>query len=146
MAEEYRFFLRTGVYIAIAGVAYWLLSYEVSGTVLLVALLVAILAFIAVGVALAGAGNVAGDIAAHGGGALAWLNRVIGFGERVDTPSPLEGGPELVPLASPWPIVTAAAFVVIGLGLIFGPWLIVPGVVVLSFGGLGWLTQLDRVS
>ena len=139
MAEEFRFFLRTGVWILIAGVGYWLLSYELSGTILLGALLLAILAFIGVGLVLAQARPVA-----EGSGALAWLNRVIGFHERADAPAPLEAGPELVPLSSASPIISAAAIILIGLGLIFGSWLIVPGVVLLLIGGIGWLTQLDR--
>ena len=139
MAEEFRFFLRTGVWILIAGVGYWLLSYELSGTILLGALLVAILAFIGVGLVLAQARPVA-----EGSGVLAWINRVIGFHERADAPAPLEAGPELVPSSSSSPIISAAAVILIGLGLIFGSWLIVPGVVLLLIGGIGWLTQLDR--
>ncbi|HET6650434.1 MAG TPA: hypothetical protein VFH79_09785 [Candidatus Limnocylindria bacterium] len=139
MAEEFRFFLRTGVWILIAGVGYWLLSYELSGTILLGALLVAILAFIGVGLVLAQARPVA-----EGSGVLAWINRVIGFHERADAPAPLEAGPELVPSSSSSPIISAAAVILIGLGLIFGSWLIVPGVVLLVIGGIGWLTQLDR--
>lgn len=139
MAEEFRFFLRTGVWVVIAGVVYWLLSYELSGTVLLGALLLAILAFLGVGLALAQTRPVA-----EGSGVLAWLNRVIGFHERADAPAPLEAGPELVPSSSSSPIISAAAVILIGLGLIFGSWLIVPGVVLLVIGGIGWLTQLDR--
>ena len=138
MAEEFRFFLRTAVWIVIAGVAYWLLSYELAGTILLGALLLAILAFVGVGFSLAQARPVA-----EGSGLLAWLNRVIGFHERSDAPAPLEAGAELMPTSSASPIISAAAIILIGLGLIFGAWLIVPGVVLLLIGGIGWLTQLD---
>lgn len=140
MAEEFRFFLRTGVWIVIAGVGYWLLSYELSGTILLGALLVAILAFVGVGLALAQSRP-----AADGSGPFAWLNRVIGFHERADAAAPLEAGAELVPLSSSSPIISAAAIVLVGLGLIFGAWLMVPGVVLLIIGGVRWLTQLDGV-
>ena len=140
MAEEFRIFLRTGLYIAGAGLVYWLVSYEAAGTVLLVALLLAIVAFLAVGVAFAG-GGMADDETRIG--ILGRVNRVIGFHERPDATAPLEGGPELIPLSSAWPVVTAAAMVVIGLGLIFGAWLTIPGVALLAMGGLGWLTQLD---
>jgi vacuolar-type H+-ATPase subunit I/STV1 len=140
MAEEFRFFLRTAVWVVIAGVVYWLLSYELSGTILLGALLVAILAFVGVGLALAQARPVP-----EGSGPRAWLNRVIGFHERPDAPAPLEAGAELVPLSSASPVISAAAIVLVGLGLIFGSWLIVPGVVLLVVGGIGWLTQLDGV-
>ena len=139
MAEEFRFFLRTAVWVVIAGVVYWLLSYELSGTILLGALLLAILAFVGVGLALAQARPLA-----EGSGPLAWLNRVIGFHEGADAPAPLEAGAELVPLSSSSPIISAAAIILIGLGLIFGAWLIVPGVVLLLIGGVRWLTQLDE--
>lgn len=142
MAEEFRFFLRTALYVAGAGLVYWLLSYEAAGTVLLAALLVAIVAFVGVGLAFAGTGM---PDDGRRVGILGRVNRLIGFHERPDTPGPLEGGPELVPLSSAWPVVTAAAFVLVGLGLIFGTWLIVPGVALLVIGGLGWLTQLDHM-
>lgn len=140
MAEEFRLFLRTGLYVAGAALVYWLVSYEAAGTVLLVALLLAIVAFLAVGLAFTG-GGMADD--GHHVGILGRVNRVIGFHERPGATGALEGEPELVPLSSAWPVVTAAAIVVIGMGLIFGAWLTVPGVALLVLGGLGWLTQLD---
>jgi len=140
--EEFRFFLRTGLYVVLAGVVYWLVSYEASGTVLLAALLVAIVAFVAVAASFAGSPG--SDDAPRG--ALGWANRVVGFHERVDRPGPLEGGPEVVPLSSAWPVVAALAMVLVGLGLIFGAWLIVvPGVALLAISGWRWLTQLDDV-
>lgn len=141
MAEEFRYFLRTALYVVAAGVVYWLVSYEPSGTVLLGALLLAILAFIAIAMFFARS-----PVVRTGSrGALGWLDRVIGFDEPVDRPPPMEGGPEIVPLGSAWPVVTALALVIIGLGLIFGAWLIVPGLALLLIGGWGWLTQLDDV-
>lgn len=139
MAEEFRYFLRTAVWVVIAGIVYWLLSYEAAGTALLAFLLLALVAFIAVGVLMAGGGWPAADT----GRPLAWLNRVVGFHERADARAPMEAGAELVPLSSAWPVVTAVAFVLVGLGFIFGPWLTVPGVALLLVGGIGWLTQLD---
>ena len=41
-------------------------------------------------------------------------------------------------------IVSAAAAVTIGLGLIFGPWLLLPGLALLAASLIGWITQLDR--
>jgi hypothetical protein len=140
MAEEFRFFLRTAVWVAIAGAAYWLLSYEAAGTVLLGMLMLGVLAVVVVGRLLARTGP-----PADGAGPLAWLNRVIGFHERADAPAPLEAGPELVPSSSASPIISAAGVVLVGLGLIFGTWLMVPGVVLMVVGGIGWLTQLDHI-
>jgi hypothetical protein len=140
MTEELRLFLRTALYAAAAGLVYWLVSYEPAGTVLLGGLLLALIAFIGMATVFAPA-TVGG---ARGRGAIAAVNRIIGFDEPANAPAPLESGPELIPTASPWPIVSAAAAVLIGLGLIFGPWLLAPGVVVLVTALVGWLTQLDR--
>ena len=146
MAEELRFFLRTALYVAAVAAAYWFVSYELVGTVLLAVLGIALAAFLAVVAALAP--RTVDDIRARRGGvvrrALGSLNRVIGFHDPVDEAAPLEGGPDLVPLSSPWPILTAAGMVIVGMGLIFGTWLIVPGVVLMTVGGVGWLTQLDH--
>lgn len=142
MAEEFRFFLRTGLYVAIAGAVYWFVTSEPAGTVLLLALVLGVAVFVVVGRFLAP--RLVRETTS--GGVLGALNRIIGFHERPEDPAPLEGGPELVPLASAWPIVTAAGAVVIGLGLIFGAWLLVPGLLVLAAGVLGWITQLDRVA
>ena len=139
MAEEFRFFARTGLYVAVAGVVYWLVSQEEAGTVLLGALLLAVVAFVSVGLAMAPRAGAA----PRGGGPLGAVNRLIGFHDPPDVSPPFEAGSELIPLASPWPVVTAGAMILVGLGFIFGSWLTVPGVVLLAIGGFGWLTQLD---
>ncbi|MEO6577668.1 MAG: hypothetical protein ABIO99_02055 [Candidatus Limnocylindria bacterium] len=141
MAEEFRLFARTALYVGGAALVYWLVSFDAPGTVLLGALAVALLAFVAVGIALA-----PHDAATRGGsGIVGLVNRYLGFHEWVDARPPLEGEPELVPLGSAWPILTAGGMVVAGLGLIFGAWLITPGVGLMVWGGVGWLTQLDGV-
>lgn len=144
MAEELRVFVRTALYLGVVGVVYWIVSREPAGTVLLIGLALAIAAFVAVAVAMVPA--IVSDVRPRGRGlrrAISGLNRAIGFHERVEAPPPLEGGPDLVPLSSAWPIVTAGALVVIGLGLIFGAWLLLPGIVVLVMGLAGWISQLD---
>jgi hypothetical protein len=144
VAEELRLFLRASIYIAVAGTVYWLVSSETAGSVLLAALLIALVAFLLMG-AFFGR-NSFGDLRAPKGGVrgiLGRVNRLIGFHERGDAKAPMEGGPELIPLASAWPVVTAAAIAVMGLGIVFGAWLLIPGAVLLLGGGLGWLTQLD---
>ncbi|MCV0404391.1 MAG: cytochrome c oxidase subunit 4 [Chloroflexi bacterium] len=141
MAEEFRLFFRTALYVGGAGLVYWLVSLDAPGTVLLVALTLALLAFVGMAIFLAprGAG------AEGRSGVLGLLNRYIGFHEPVDAAPPLESGPELVPLGSAWPIITALGMVVIGLGLIFGAWLSLPGIGLVVWGAVGWLTQLDRM-
>ena len=146
MAEELRFFLRGLVYLVPITLVYWLVSDEPAGTALLVALVVGFVAV--VGLVLLHAPSAASDLRPASAGAarrvLGALNRAIGFHERVDAPAPLEGGPELVPTASPWPVITAASVVIAGLGVIFGTWLLLPGLVLLGWAVIGWLTQLDR--
>ncbi len=144
VAEEFRLFFRTALYVGGAGLVYWLVSLDTPGTVLLAALTIALLAFVAMAIFLAprdsGSGGGSGVV-----GIVGVVNRYIGFHERVDVAPPLESGPELVPLSSAWPVITAGGMVLVGLGLIFGAWLSLPGVGVVVWGAVGWLTQLDRV-
>jgi hypothetical protein len=139
VAEEFRLFLRTAAYIVIAGVAYWVVSLEPSGTVLLAALAAALLAFILVGRAFSHDRSSMGT-----GSLLARANAFIGFADRPDEPGPMENPPGLVPLASASPILSAGGAVLVGLGLVLGPWIGVPGLIVLLAGILGWLQPLDR--
>lgn len=139
MAEELRLFLRTGAWIVGAGIVYWLVSSEPAGTVLLGFLFVALLAFVLAGASFAPEA-VRGLRDAR---PLRFVGRLIGFEERVEDPPPLRSDPGVVPLASAWPVITAAALVVVGMGLIFGTWLLLPGIVLVAIGGIGWLTQLD---
>lgn len=46
VAEEFRLFFRTALYVGGAGLVYWLVSLDAPGTVLLVALTFALLAFV----------------------------------------------------------------------------------------------------
>ena len=151
MAEEIRFFLRTALYAAVIAVVYWFASREYEGIVLgydwagttLLAFTVLACAAMTGGVLLllrsARHGWTVGD------GPLprrirATLNRLVGFGEVAGRPeAPLAGGPDLFPAASPWPIVSAVAGTLILLGLVYGAWLILPGVLLLAIGAGGWL-------
>jgi hypothetical protein len=143
--EEFRFFGRIGLWSAGAGAVYWVVSRDTAGTALLVALVLAVGAFVLVGLAFS-PGATLDRRGGRPGGVLGSVSRWIGFHEWVDAPAPLDGGPEVVPLSSAWPILTAAAFAVIGLGLVFGAWLFIPGVVLLAGAGIGWLTQMDRLT
>lgn len=139
MAEELRAFLRAGIWALIAGGVYLVFVGEAAGTALLGAVIVAVVAFVAVGAAMAPR-----SLSGLGDGSLPGrVVRAVGFGEPRE-PDPLRGEPDVVPLASPWPIVTAAALVIVGLGLVFGAWLLLPGIALLVAGGIGWLVQLDR--
>lgn len=135
MAEELRFFLRTGLYSAVVGTIYWFVSYEVAGSVLLAFVFVGALVFVAVTAAAVRGERVT---AARGRGALA---RYLGFAED-DSPSPLELAEEPVAPASLWPLASGAAATLAALGLVFGAWFLVPAAGLGLAALHGWLTEL----
>jgi hypothetical protein len=153
MAEEVRFFLRTAVYSAPIAVVYWFAShepdgipyeYDWAGTTLLVFTVFAAGAVVG-GIVLMTRSSWRRRLVPREGSAPRrvgeTLNRVIGLehgsAERVE--QPLAGGPELVPSGSPWPVVAAVAAGMVLLGLIYGAWLIAPGIVLLVIAAAGWL-------
>lgn len=154
MAEEVRFFLRTALYSAVIAVVYWFASFEAdgiptdydwAGTTLLVFTVLACGAV--AGVVLLFVRGVRRDLAPRGGSLPArvaeTVNRLIGLehgsAERME--QPLAGEPELIPAGSPWPVVAALAATLVLLGLVYGPWLTVPGTVLLVIAVWGWLAQ-----
>ena len=141
MAEELRFFLRSAIWVVGSAVVYWFVSHEPAGTALLVALGLAIAAFIAV-VAYEARSTVEG--LRRRDGALGLLDRLVGFGESpAGEAGPLGAHPGRIPLASVWPIVAAAAVATTGLGLLYGPWLGLPGIALGVVAAYGWLIELD---
>lgn len=147
MAEELRFFLRTAIYSGVIAVIYWFASYDAVtgaydwvGTALLAATVLACAAAVALMGAFA-------RRALHGapGSTLAvlghWLLLTDPGGEADD--EPLAAGLEPLPRSSIWPLVGAAAATCIGLGLVFGPWLTLPGLALLAWTAWSWVTQLQ---
>jgi hypothetical protein len=150
MAEEVRFFLRTALYTAVIGVVYWYLSYEVAGSVMLgfVAAATGVIVFVVVASVRAARGDPAGS----SGGPVARIGRfglrVVGFTEPTGEADhePLAAGLDPLPRSSPWPFAGGIAAFILGLGLVYGPWLILPGIAAIVGVLLGWLTQYDRPS
>jgi hypothetical protein len=147
MAEELRFFLRTAVYTAVIGLIYWFISYEWAGSVMLafVALATA-LVVIAFFLLIRATRGPLTDGAARPMQRLALsVARLVGFAEPRGPAGaePLAAGLEPIPLGSIWPPVAAAAATMIGLGLVYGPWLTLPGVALVAVTVWGWITQLD---
>lgn len=142
MAEELRFFLRTGLYVAVAAVIYWFVSHEAAGTVLLVVLALAVAALVG-GVALLARSTVGELRPRHG--PLDALNRLVGFHEPAvdERGGALAEPPGRIPLASVWPPLAGVAALLAGIGLIFGPWLLLPGIALGALALWGWLVQLD---
>ncbi|MBG0850667.1 cytochrome c oxidase subunit 4 [Streptomyces spinoverrucosus] len=65
--------------------------------------------------------------------------------DRLDAEVADAAGPvEFFPDESPWPIVTAAGFAVAAIGVVYGLWLFLIGLAVLSRGVLGLVFQYAR--
>ena len=147
MAEELRFFLRIGLFIVGVLVAYWLLSYEPAGSALLLFLALALLVFSA-WVALQRPRAWRDALRVPGRSPLTRAGRsmvaVLGLpdGPR-DDDAPLEAGAEPLPPSSVWPFLAGLAVLLVSLGLVYGPWLALPGIVLGGAAAWGWLTQLD---
>jgi len=149
MAEDLRFFLRVALYAAVLTVIYWFASYnpvegtyDWAGTVLLAASALAAAAVVAVAAAFA-------RRALHGrpGSPPALLGRWLLFadpGGEADE-QPLSAGLQPLPRASWWPLVGAVAATLVALGLIYGPWLLLPGLVLVAWVAWGWVTQLRSI-
>ncbi len=145
MAEEVRFFLRTALYSAAIAVVYWFNSsspvhgYDWAGTVMLL-----FTALAAGGVVAVLAGSVRQTRAPAGGRSM--LSRVTGIIALTDPPGaagdrPLSTELERVPVGSAWPVAAGLAATLIGLGLVFGPWLWLPGLALLAATVWGWVTE-----
>ncbi len=147
MAEELRFFLRTALYSAILGLIYWFVSYEVAGSVLLAFVAFSALSFVGV---VGGFVHQARDeivpAQASGlgrvGGAFI---RLLGFEEHAGASNsePLAAGLDPLPVGSWWPLVAGVTASFLLLGLVYGPWLLLPGIVLAAATVWGWVTQMD---
>ncbi|MDQ6682601.1 MAG: cytochrome c oxidase subunit 4 [Chloroflexota bacterium] len=147
MAEELRFFLRPAAYSAVIGIAYWFASYEVAGSVMLAFVVFA--TGLIVGIFFFAVRATRGELDPHSRGPILRagmaIARVVGFTEPQGTADeqPIAAGLEPLPPASSWPLVAGGAATMLGLGLVYGPWLSLPGIVVAGFAIWGWLTQMD---
>lgn len=144
MAEEVRFFLRTALYTISITIVYWFLSYEIAGSILLLTLGLAAIFFVVIGIAMIrhNRRDLVPDEAKTGNA----FTRTVGFDEEAGstTTPPLAFEDEAMPTASIWPLLTAAAALLIGLGLIYGGWLWAPGATLAAVALWGWVTQLQR--
>ncbi len=122
--EEVRYFGRMSVYALLVGAAYWFLSYEAAGTVLLI------------GFGLAtGAGFTLLRSSARRPPAEAGSTEPDGpFGD--------ESGP--LPTRSAAPLAVGLGVAVIGMAGAFGPWFVLAGAVPLLLGAADWLRAANR--
>ena len=112
-------FIAMAAFGLILGTVYWFVTYEPAGTVLLGAF---------------------GLASAVGAVILAWRSRAS---------APAPSGPEsaeqgTMQLAGWAPLIGGIGFAMIGLGLILGPVLALPGVIVAIAGGRAWLAAIVR--
>ena len=138
MPEELRVFVRAALYVALVTAIYWLVSDEKAGRVLLGSLLVGALLFVA-------AGRLYGRATERrAGGIVRRATSVVALDdEGGDVAPPLELEEEPVVTVSPWPLLAAAGALLVGLGLLFGPWLWLPGAGLAGAAAYGWITQTD---
>ena len=156
MAEEARFFIRTALYSLGLAVIYWFATantggsasggYDPIGTILLVGTVLACGAFGAVVVAISPAARANPDDRAEAAPqpvARIWqrLAQLIGFADASDPHElgPLEDWPDALPARSHWPVVGALGASLALLGLVFGAWLLPPGVTLVGLAVWGWI-------
>ena len=129
MPEELRVFVRAALYMALITAIYWLVSDEVAGTWLLAFLFVASALFVV--------------LARSVGRRPSKRPSFLAFDDEGGEEAPLEITDEPVVTTSAWPLVGALAAMLIGLGLLYGPWLWIPGAGLALAGAYGWITQTD---
>ncbi len=133
LSDEARVFLRMSLFGLITGGAYWFLTYEQAGTVLLVAFgLASGLAAVAIFV---------GSRRGRRGVAAGLVHDGVAAAEAREPE-----GPEAEPLPEPgWaPLGIAAGIGAVALGAAFGPWLTLAGVLVAILGAWTWLSAAMR--
>ena len=125
MKVEWRLFAGGGVVMAVTATAYWLLTYEEAGSLLLALAFTALL-FV--------------------GAYLAVLARRHGLRpEDVVDPEEGAGTGEVgyFPSSSIWPFIGACGAVVLAVGLVFGVWLSVFGGTLLGLATLGYAAEAN---
>ena len=129
LSDEAKVFARMSIFGIVVGGAYWFLTYEVAGTVLLLGFGLA-----------AGLATVANFIRSRraAGDATAAGDEVAG-GESVP-------GEAAEPYPEPgWaPLIISLGVGGLALGAAFGPWLTIAGLLVVIAGGASWLSAAIR--
>lgn len=142
MADEVKLFGRLSLYALVVGTIYWFVSYELAGTVLLLGFGLATgLAFIILfrrdrkvrAERALTAGEVPADAASP---------PPTGDDLAPDGPFGDESGP--VPTRSAAPLVVGFGLAVIALGVAFGPWFAITGLVPVLIGAADWLRAANH--
>lgn len=133
MPEEVRFLARLAGYGLLIGVVYWFVSYEVAGTILLLAFALAT-GFATVVLLL--------DVRRTGrGGGL--RRRPLDWVALTSTSddAPFGDEPTGVPPGSVAPLEIGLGLAIASLGLVFGPWLVPLGLVPIVVGASVWIRE-----
>ncbi|HJR44793.1 MAG TPA: cytochrome c oxidase subunit 4 [Actinomycetota bacterium] len=130
MPEEVRFFLRIAIFTIVITTIYWFVSYEEAGTLLLGGIIASAAIFMGLMlVAVRGARS-----------GRKTPKSLLGFDET-GPERPLELTEDVFPALSPWPIVLSLGVTLVGVGLIYGAWLWIPGAALSLTAAWGWLTE-----
>jgi hypothetical protein len=128
MKEEARVFLRTALYALGVALVYWFVSYEVAGTVML-----AVLGIAAASLTM---------MLPTGRSRPAQMARgLVTLGDDDDPALEIEETP--LPVLSLQPLFVAMGAVTVALGLVFGAWLWLPGILIVLGSGWRWLTEIS---
>ena len=130
MAEELRFFIRIALFTVLIASIYWFVSYEEAGTWLLAGIVSGVVFFVVLVARRA--------MSSRRGGRR--LKDLLGFADSAPE-APLALDEDTFPLSSAWPAVMSLAAALAGLGLIYGPWLWIPGLSLGLAGAWGWLIE-----
>jgi hypothetical protein len=131
MPEELRFLLRSGLFGVLVGGAYWFISYEVAGTLLLVGLGLSALLLVVL---------LWRDMRRNGRslGRPSWRWLILPP-ESAESGTTDESG--RLPGHSLAPVTLGVGIALGMLGLVFGPWLVAAAVAPVFFGLRGWLRE-----
>ena len=133
MPEEVRFLARLAAYGLLVGVVYWFVSYEVAGTILLLAFAIGT-GFATVMLLL--------DVrrTGRGGGLRRRPVDWVALTQAGDEP-PFGDEPSGVPVGSVAPLEIGLGLAIAALGLVFGPWLVPLGLVPIVVGASVWIRE-----
>lgn len=130
MPEEVRFFVRIAIFTIVITTIYWFVSYEEAGTLLLGGIIASAVIFTGLAV-----------VAVRGARPRTRSPKgLLGFDDS-GPERPLELTEDVFPTLSAWPIVLSLGATLVGVGLIYGAWLWIPGSALAVTAAWGWLTE-----
>ena len=130
MPEEVRFFVRIAIFTVAIATIYWFVSYEEAGTMLLAGIIAGAVVFTGIVVTVVRAARPRSGAP----------KQLLGFDET-GAERPLGLTEDVFPAMSAWPLILSVGACLVGVGLIYGAWLWIPGVALALSAAWGWLTE-----